>query len=159
VVTFSTFSVALFGPTQLERTITVTAELDPDDARRVVFSFGFPYFAVGPLTYDSTVFVGTIKTTAAGDGDGDGGLSPALAAAIAVPAVLGGLVVVSLAVALIVWQRKRVRPQPVRPRRGSAALYAEITLQHDNALFHSSSGAHDSKAESYKLNRSNWSNA
>ncbi|ELR17958.1 uncharacterized protein ACA1_208360 [Acanthamoeba castellanii str. Neff] len=118
-VTFvTTFSVALFGPTQLERTITVTAELDPDDARRVVFSFGFPYFAVGPLTYDSTVFVGTVKTTAAGDGDGDGGLSPALAAAIAVPAVLGGLVVVSLAVALIVCQRKRVRPQPVRPRRG-----------------------------------------
>lgn len=102
VVTLSTFSVALIGPTQLERTVTVTAELDPDDARRVVFSFGFPYFAVGPLTYDSTVFVGTAKTTAAGGGGGGGGLSPGMAAAIAVPAVLGGLAVVCVVAALAV---------------------------------------------------------
>jgi hypothetical protein len=150
IVSFNTFDVAVVGTSQTKTPLTVTAERDMSNNRRVTFSFSFPYFAVGPLTYETTIFVGK-SSSSSSSGESSGAWSAGETAGVVVPFLLAFLAAVAAGAALLWWKLKnREGPQPRRRTTGSPVN--QFTRQHENDLF-------SPEKPTYELNKGNWSTA
>jgi hypothetical protein len=152
IVSLSTFDVAVVGQSQTQTPITVTAQRNMSNSRQVTFSFTFPYFAVGPLTYEATIFVGKYSSSSSSSGSSSSGdMTPGETAGVVVPFLLAFLAAVAAGGALIWWKLKN-RDASQRRRTAGSAPFNQFTKQHENDLFSPDKPAYD-------LNKGNWSTA